>query len=60
MRIKQKRFYLFLALMLVLGINHSLFAQTMQVAGKVTDNEGLPIPGVVIAEKGTSKRRCRT
>lgn len=29
--------------------------QTVKVAGTVTDNEGLPLPGVNIIEKGTSR-----
>jgi TonB-linked SusC/RagA family outer membrane protein len=55
MRIKQKRFYFFLVLMVVLGINQSLFAQTTQVTGTVIDTEGLPLPGVIVTEKGTTK-----
>jgi len=55
MRIKQKRLYLFLALLVLLGINHSLWAQNTQVTGVVTDDQGLPLPGVTIVEKGTSK-----
>jgi TonB-linked SusC/RagA family outer membrane protein len=55
MRIKQKRIYLFLSLMILLGINHASLAQTLQVTGTVTDNQGGPIPGVNIIEKGTKK-----
>lgn len=55
MRIKQKRLYLFLAFMVLLGINHSLFAQNLQVTGKVTDDQGVPLPGVAVAEKGTTR-----
>jgi TonB-linked SusC/RagA family outer membrane protein len=55
MRIKQKRLYLFLALMVLLGINQPLWAQSMQVTGTVTDDQGLPLPGVSVIEKGTTK-----
>ena len=51
MRIKQKRLYLFLALMALLGIQNSLFAQNMQIRGKVMDDQGLPLPGVSVTEK---------
>lgn len=42
-------------MLVTLGINHSLFAQTMQVTGKVVDNLGLPLPGVTVTNKTTSK-----
>ncbi|HET8828053.1 MAG TPA: SusC/RagA family TonB-linked outer membrane protein, partial [Pelobium sp.] len=55
MRIKQKRLYLLLALLVLLGINHSLFAQNMQITGIVMDDQGLPLPGVAVTEKNSSK-----
>lgn len=55
MRIKQKRIYLFLTLLLLLGMNHALWAQSLQVTGTVTDDQGIPIPGVTVMEKGTKK-----
>ncbi|WP_026063079.1 SusC/RagA family TonB-linked outer membrane protein [Pedobacter arcticus] len=54
MRIKQKRFSLFLILILFLGINDSLFAQNTQITGKVTDDQGVSIPGVSVSVKGSS------
>lgn len=41
--------------MILLGMNHASWAQSLQVTGTVTDNQGLPIPGVNIIEKGTKK-----
>src|ERR1044072_3096226 len=43
---------LFLACLLVL-VHHAIFAQHL-VKGKVTDNNGSPVPGVSVFEKGTS------
>ncbi len=40
-----------LALFIAAG---SLFAQTKRITGKVTDTEGIPIPGVSVAVKGTT------
>mgnify|MGYP003638168804 FL=1 len=54
MRIKQTRTYLFLTLIILFGINHSLSAQKIEVKGNVTDDQGFPIPGVSIMEKGTT------
>ena len=53
MRIKQKQIYLFLTLMVLMGVNQILWSQNTQVTGVVTDSEGLPLPGVTILEKGT-------
>lgn len=55
MRIKQTRIYLFLNLIIILGINHASWAQSLQVTGTVTDNQGAPIFGVTVMEKGTKK-----
>lgn len=55
MRIKQTRIYLFLTLLILLGMNHASWAQSFQVTGTVTDNQGVPIPGVNIIEKSTKK-----
>ncbi len=45
---------LFLSLIFLL-LSHSLFAQTIQITGKVTSAEdGQPIPGVTVVEKNTS------
>lgn len=54
MRVKQKRFYLFLILLASLSINHSLWSQDISIKGKVVDNEGNLLPGVSIIEKGTT------
>ncbi len=43
----------FLFLLLVFT-THCLFAQTKTVTGTVTDNNGMPLPGVNIVEKGSS------
>jgi TonB-linked SusC/RagA family outer membrane protein len=55
MRIKQTKSYLFLSLMILLGTIQTLQAQSLQVTGTVTDNQGVPIPGVNIVEKATKK-----
>jgi TonB-linked SusC/RagA family outer membrane protein len=55
MRIKQKINNLFLILMILFGMNQSVWAQSVKITGTVTDNLGLPIPGVTIIEKGTKK-----
>ena len=55
MRIKQPKKYLFLAIVFLIGINQSTWAQSLQVSGTVTDDNGMPIPGVNIIEKGTKK-----
>ncbi|MHB0756734.1 SusC/RagA family TonB-linked outer membrane protein [Polaribacter sp. M15] len=54
MRVKQKRFYLFLILLASLSINHSLWSQDISIKGKVVDSEGNLLPGVSIIEKGTT------
>ena len=41
--------------MILLGVNHASWSQTLQVTGRVTDSQGIPIPGVNIIEKGTKK-----
>jgi TonB-linked SusC/RagA family outer membrane protein len=44
-----------LLLLMVLGFGvTSVFAQTRQITGKVTDTSGVPIPGVSVAVKGTT------
>ena len=48
-----KRFRHVLILAIVLLLTNVLFAQ-IAVQGKVTDNNGLPLPGVSISVKGTS------
>ncbi len=53
MRIKQKQIYLFLTLMVLLGVNQALWAQNTKITGVITDIEGFPLPGVTILEKGT-------
>jgi TonB-linked SusC/RagA family outer membrane protein len=55
MRIKQTRIYLLLSLIILLGMNTAVWAQTLQVTGTVTDDQGIPIPGVNVIEKGTKK-----
>ncbi len=55
MRIKQTKSYLFLSLMILLGMIQTLRAQSLEVTGTVTDNQGVPIPGVNIVEKATKK-----
>tara|TARA_R110002051_G_scaffold302302_1_gene370650 strand:- start:12386 stop:15493 length:3108 start_codon:yes stop_codon:yes gene_type:complete len=55
MRVKQKRFYLFLLLLASLSISHSVWSQDIKITGKVSDNEGNLLPGVSIIEKGTTK-----
>lgn len=55
MRIKQKRIYLFINLMILLGLSYSSWAQALQVTGTVTDAQGIPIPGVNVIEKVTKK-----
>lgn len=55
MRIKQTRIYFIFNLLILFGINQTVTAQTFKVTGKVTDNQGAPIPGVSIIEKGTKK-----
>jgi TonB-linked SusC/RagA family outer membrane protein len=41
--------------MILLGMNHASWAQSLQVSGTVTDSQGLPIPGVNIIEKSSKK-----
>jgi len=55
MRVKQKRFYLFLILLASLSISHTTWSQDIKITGKVSDNEGNLLPGVSIIEKGTTK-----
>lgn len=55
MRIKQPKKYLFLAFVFLFGMSQSSWAQSFPVTGTVTDNNGAPIPGVNIIEKGTKK-----
>jgi TonB-linked SusC/RagA family outer membrane protein len=55
MKIKQRRIYLFLILIAIFGINHATWAQNIEVTGVVTDDQGMPLPGVTIVEKGTSR-----
>ena len=55
MRIKQTRIYLLLSLLVLLGMNNAMWAQSLQVSGKVTDEQGIPIPGVNVIDKSTKK-----
>ena len=55
MRIKQTKIYLIFNLLILLGINTTLLAQVTKVTGKITDDKGVPVPGVTIIEKGTKK-----
>ncbi|HEY5687055.1 MAG TPA: TonB-dependent receptor [Yeosuana sp.] len=55
MRIKQTQIYLFLTLTILFGMNQDLLAQTLQVTGTVIDEQGIPLPGVTIVEKGTKR-----
>lgn len=55
MRIKQTRIYLLLSLIILLGMNTAMWAQSLQVSGTVTDEQGIPIPGVNIVDKITKK-----
>ncbi len=41
--------------MILLGMTQASWAQSFQVTGTVTDNQGVSIPGVNIVEKGTKK-----
>lgn len=41
--------------MILLGMSHSVLAQSIQISGTVTDEKGIPIPGVNIIEKATKK-----
>ena len=41
--------------MILLGMSHSSWSQSLQVTGTVTDSQGIPIPGVNIIEKATKK-----
>ncbi len=41
--------------MILLGMSNSTWAQSFQITGTVTDNLGIPIPGVNITEKATKK-----
>jgi TonB-linked SusC/RagA family outer membrane protein len=55
MKLKQllKKFILPLVTLFVFGFNAD--AQTVTVKGKVSDDKGLPIPGVTVRLKGTNK-----
>ena len=55
MKIKQKLIYLSLFFAMFLGSNYSLLSQNKTVKGVVTDEQGNPIPGVSIIQKGTTK-----
>jgi TonB-linked SusC/RagA family outer membrane protein len=55
MRIKKAKIYLFISLMIGLGVSQSSYGQSLQITGKVTDNQGFPVPGVNIIEKSTKK-----
>ena len=55
MLLKQKRIYLILTLIIFLGMNCTSWAQALQVTGTVTDDQGVPIPGVNVIEKATKK-----
>ncbi len=48
----KKNFYLFMLLFFIAG---SVFAQTVQVTGTVTNGEGQSLPGVSILIKGTTR-----
>jgi TonB-linked SusC/RagA family outer membrane protein len=55
MRIKQTRIYLLLSLLILLGMNTAVWAQSIQITGTVTDEQGVPIPGVNVIDKVTKK-----
>lgn len=55
MRIKQTKIYLFLSLFVLLASSHVAFSQSIQITGTVTDDKGMPIPGVNVVEKGTKR-----
>ncbi|WP_295653773.1 TonB-dependent receptor [uncultured Mucilaginibacter sp.] len=48
----RKKITLFILLLLFAG--SQLFAQSLKIAGKVTDRSGLPLPGVTVKVKGTT------
>lgn len=54
MRIILTKKFVFIAVLFFLGISQTSWSQTLQVSGTVTDEKGLPIPGVNIAVKGTT------
>lgn len=55
MRIKKTKIYLALNLMILLCMNFTVWSQTIKISGIVTDEQGLPIPGINIVEKGTKR-----
>ena len=44
---------IFISLIIVLGLNFSVSAQFAVLSGKVTDQEGQPLPGATIMITGT-------
>ncbi|VAW30282.1 Outer membrane TonB-dependent transporter, utilization system for glycans and polysaccharides (PUL), SusC family, partial [hydrothermal vent metagenome] len=48
----KRNLYLFMLLFFIVG---SVFAQTVQVTGTVTNGEGQSLPGVSILIKGTTR-----
>lgn len=51
---KTSIFTILISLLLILGSNHQLYAQTGSVAGNVSDNDGQPLQGATIQIQGTS------
>lgn len=49
---KAKRFF---AVVFMMMIALTSFAQTKSISGNVTDSKGLPLPGVTVVVKGTTQ-----
>lgn len=54
MRKNLKRISLMLSLLFLFGLSSIIHAQEIQITGTVTDNDGEPLPGVTVVEKGTT------
>ena len=50
---KTKNFFFFLTFVLTFMVSLSAFSQ-MTVSGEVKDEQGLPLPGATVIEKGTT------
>lgn len=56
---KHRRIYATLVLLFLVLTGFSSYAQT-KLSGKVTDENNLPLPGVVVAQSGTTNRTATT
>ena len=48
-----KKIFMLLAFVCIFGL-HTMYAQSLKVSGKVSDETGIPLPGVSVVVKGTT------